>query len=57
MKIIETKIFLSLCVALGARMIKLQRTPMKIQEEKDDIDERRKKAQGALLKFARTVRM
>ena len=42
MKIGENGIFLSPCVALGDRMIKLQRSPMKNQEERDDIEERRK---------------
>ena len=51
MKIVENEIFLSPCVALSDRMIKLQRTPMKIQEERDDFEERRKKAQGALMGF------
>ena len=51
MKIIENEIFLSPRVALDDRMIKLQRTPMKIQEEKNDFEERRKKAQGALIEF------
>ena len=51
MKIIKNELFLSPRVALGARMIKLQRTPMKIQEERDDIGDRRKKAQGALMGF------
>ena len=49
--------FLSPLVALGDRMIKLQRTPMKIQEERDDIGEKRKKVQGALMEFALTMRM
>ena len=51
MKISENEIFLSPHVALGDRMIKLQMKPMKIQEERDDIEERRKKAQGALMGF------
>ena len=51
MKIIKNEIFLSQRVALGDRMIKLQRTPMKIQEERDDIEERMKKAQGTLMGF------
>ena len=57
MKIVENEIFLSPRVALGDRMIKLQRTPMKIQEERYDIGVRRKKAQGALIEFALTVKM
>ena len=51
MKIGETEIFLSPRIALGDRIDKLQRRPMKIQEERDDIEERRKKAQGALMEF------
>ena len=51
MKIGENEVFLSPCVALGDTMIKLQKQPMKIQEERDDIEERRKKAQGALMRF------
>ena len=38
-------------VALGDRIIKLQRTSITIQEERDDIEETRKKAQGALMGF------
>ena len=51
MKISENEIFLSPRIALDDRKIKLQRTPMKNQEEIDDIEERRKKAQGALMGF------
>ena len=43
MKIVENEIFLSPRVALDDRMIKLERSPMKNQEERDDIEERRKK--------------
>ena len=49
MKIGENEMFLSPRETLDDRMIKLQRTPMKIQEERDDIEERTKKAQGALM--------
>ena len=56
MKIVENKIFLSPYIALGDVIDKLQRMPMKNQEERDDIEERRKKAQGALMGFALTVR-
>ena len=51
MKIGKNEIFLSQRVALGDTMIKLQRTPMKNQEERDDIDERMKKIQGTLMEF------
>ena len=56
MKISRNEIFLSPRVALGDVINKLQRMPMKNQEERDDIEEKRKKAQGALMGFALTVR-
>ena len=49
MKIGKNGIFLSPRVALDDRNDKLQRRPMKIQEERDDIEERMKKDQGALM--------
>ena len=51
MKIGENGIFLSPCVALGDVIYKIQRCPIKIQEKIYDIEERRKKAQGALMEF------
>ena len=51
MKIDENGIFLSPRVALGDVIDKLQRTSMKIQEKRDDIDERRKKPQEASMEF------
>ena len=42
MKINENGIFLRPCIALGARINKLQRRVMRIQKELDDIEERRR---------------